>query len=79
MASVGTARCAAGIGFRTTAQLSNITLAKLQEIIDTSVSGDGAEAIILGSGALAGRAPVLAEGMDLPVIDSIEPQYASLP
>lgn len=63
---------AAGIGVTTTAHLSLGTQEKLREIIGTAIGGDGAEAIILGSGALAGRAPVLAEGIDIPVIDSIE-------
>lgn len=63
---------AAGIGVSATAQLSPETLAQLRGTIEATIRDDAAEAIILGSGALAGRGPVLAEGCDVLVIDSIE-------
>ncbi len=63
---------AAGIGVSAAADLDPQTLARLQDTIDAAIAEDGAEAIILGSGALAGRAPVLSEGRAVPVIDSIE-------
>ncbi len=63
---------AAGVGVNAAADLSSVTLARLQATIDAAVTEDGAEAIILGSGALAGRGPVLAAGRQVVVIDSIE-------
>jgi allantoin racemase len=63
---------AAGIGGSATARLSPDTLAQLRVTVEAAMREDTAEAIILGSGALAGRAAVLAGGLDLVVIDSIE-------
>lgn len=63
---------AAGIGVSAAADLGSETLARLQATIDAAITEDGAEAIILGSGALAGRGPGLSAGRDVPVIDSIE-------
>ncbi|HMO70262.1 MAG TPA: aspartate/glutamate racemase family protein [Paracoccaceae bacterium] len=63
---------AAGIGVTAAADLAPETLARLQSTIDTAIAEDGAEAIILGSGALAGRGQLLSAGRAVPVIDSIE-------
>ncbi|MFN3273459.1 MAG: aspartate/glutamate racemase family protein [Paracoccus sp. (in: a-proteobacteria)] len=63
---------AAGIGVSATAQLAPRTLARLRDAVGAAIRDDGAEAVILGSGALAGRAPVLARGFNVPVFDSIE-------
>ena len=63
---------AAGIGVSAAADLAPQTMARLQSAIDAAIRDDAAEAIILGSGALAGRGPVLGQGRPIPVIDSIE-------
>jgi allantoin racemase len=63
---------AAGIGVSAAAELAPQTMARLQSAIDAAIRDDAAEAIILGSGALAGRGPVLGQGRPIPVIDSIE-------
>ncbi len=63
---------AAGVGVTAAADLSPDTLARLGDTIDRAIGDDGAQAIILGSGALAGRAPVLSAGREVPVVDSIE-------
>lgn len=63
---------AAGVGVSAAAQLAPETLARLRGTIDTAITEDRAEVIILGSGALAGRGPILSSGSKVPVIDSIE-------
>jgi allantoin racemase len=63
---------AAGVGVSAAADLSPETLARLRAAIAAAVDEDGAEAIILGSGALAGRSAILSRGYSIPVIDSIE-------
>lgn len=63
---------AAGIGVSATAELAQPTLARLRETIDAAIREDAAEAVILGSGALAGRGAVLAQGFPVPLIDSID-------
>lgn len=71
LAGICTVR-AAGIGVSAAADLAPQTMARLQSAIDAAIRDDAAEAIILGSGALAGRGPVLGQGRPIPVIDSIE-------
>jgi len=63
---------AAGVGVSATADLAPETLARLKATIAAATDEDRAEAIILGSGALAGRSTILARGCNVPVIDSID-------
>lgn len=63
---------AAGIGVSATAELAPQTLLRLRDAVGAAIRDDAAEAVILGSGALAGRGPVLARGFNVPIIDSIE-------
>lgn len=63
---------AAGIGVSAAADMTPGTLAKLRAVISAATDEDGAEAVILGSGALAGRSAVLSRGCKVPIIDSIE-------
>lgn len=61
---------AAGVGVAAASQFDRATRARLAATIDAAVA-DGAEAIILGSGGLAGHAPELARGRSVRLIDSI--------
>lgn len=71
LADICTVR-AAGVGVSAAAELAPAALARLHLAIDAAIREDRAEAIILGSGALAGRGSVLIEGRGISVIDSIE-------
>ncbi len=62
---------ATDISVSAAADLTPETLARLRATIDIAIAEDGAGAIILGSGALAGRAAVLGIGRGVPVIDRI--------
>lgn len=63
---------AAGVGVSAAAELAPETLARIRAAMAAATDQDGAEAIILGSGALAGRSAILSHGCGVPVIDSIE-------
>lgn len=63
---------AAGVGVADAAQGGDTIEARLDAAIILARDIDGAGAIILGSGGLAGRAPGLGRRHGLPVIDSIE-------
>ena len=63
---------AAGVGVSAAADLAPETRAKLHAALAAAIAEDGAGAIILGSGALAGRAALLAPDCPVPLIDSIE-------
>lgn len=63
---------AAGVGVADAAGGGDAIAARLDAAIALARDIDGAGAIILGSGGLAGRAPDLARRHGLPVIDSVE-------
>lgn len=63
---------AAGIGVADAASGGDEVDKKLDAAIDAARNLDGADAIILGSGGLTGRADELAARHGIPVIDSIE-------
>ncbi|WP_142850205.1 aspartate/glutamate racemase family protein [Telmatospirillum sp. J64-1] len=62
---------AAGIGVAAAAAQSAETEALLLDTIARAIRDDGAEAILLGSGGLAGAAPRLARRFSIPVIDGV--------
>jgi allantoin racemase len=63
---------AAGIGVAAAAQLGPEAQQRLSAAIDAAITDDGADAIILGSGGLAGHASNLSRGRSIRIIDSIE-------
>lgn len=62
----------AGIGVADAASGGHETHAKLLRTIRDAIEMDGAEAILLGSGGLAGKAPALRPYVPVPVIDGIQ-------
>jgi allantoin racemase len=62
---------AADLGVALVAERSAATLARLEALGAAAVAEDGAEAILLGSGALAGAAPFLADACPVPVLDGV--------
>lgn len=62
---------AAGIGVDEAAAGAQATEHKLNLAMQAAIEQHGAEAIVLGSGGLAGRAPALAKAFNLPVIDAV--------
>ena len=67
---------AAGIGVAAASELNPEARRRLDAAIAALVSEDGARAVILGSGGLAGHAATLATAHDVPIIDSIEAAIA---
>jgi allantoin racemase len=67
---------AAGIGVAAAAELDPEAHRRLGAAIAALVSEDGARAVILGSGGLAGHAATFATVQDVPIIDSIEAAIA---
>lgn len=67
---------AAGIGVAAAAELDNDARSRLGAAIAAAVSEDGARAVILGSGGLAGHAADLGTNQGVPIIDSIEAAIA---
>jgi len=63
---------AAGLGVAAAANSSETGLAKIRAAIEIAVSEDKAEAVLLGSGGLTGRASVLQKEFEVPVIDGVE-------
>jgi len=62
---------AAGIGVAAAASTAGETQARIEQTIRLAVAEDGAEAILLASGGLTGRAGLLSERFGLPVIDGV--------
>lgn len=62
---------AAGIGVAEAASGGASTELKLIKTIAAAIEQQGAEAIVLGSGGLIGRAPALASAFNIPVIDAV--------
>jgi allantoin racemase len=62
---------AAGIGVAAAAGKESDAEARLHQALEQAISDDGAEAILLGSGGLTGRAPDLAQRFGIPVIDGV--------
>lgn len=62
---------AAGIGVADAAAGDEATSDKLNKTIKAAIEQHGADAIVLGSGGLIGRAPELAKVFNLPVIDAV--------
>lgn len=62
---------AAGIGVAAAAGDTQETEARIFEAVKLAIEQDGAEAILLGSGGLTGRAGAIAAAMSLPVIDGV--------
>ena len=63
---------AAGIGVADAASGGDATKTKLLQTIREAIEIDGAEAILLGSGGLAGKAPALRAHVSVPMIDGIQ-------
>lgn len=63
---------AAGIGVAAAAGDGVDTEARLLRTIRQAVEEDGAEAILLGSGGLAGKAPSFRAAVQVPIIDGIQ-------
>jgi allantoin racemase len=61
----------AGIGVAAAAELDPEAQRRLGAVIDAAVIEDGAEAVILGSGGLAGHAETLGRGRPIAIVDSI--------
>ena len=62
---------AAGIGVADAAAGDEAASHKLNQTIKIAIEQHGADAIVLGSGGLIGRAPALARAFNLPVIDAV--------
>lgn len=62
---------AAGIGVADAAAGGEAASHKLNQTIQAAIAQQGADAIVLGSGGLIGRAPALAKAFNLPVIDAV--------
>jgi allantoin racemase len=62
---------AAGVGVAAAAQNGGDAEARILRTILDAVEKDGAEAILLGSGGLAGQAPALRGKVPVPVIDGV--------
>jgi allantoin racemase len=63
---------AAGIGVADAAGNGEAAERRILAAIDQAIHEDGAEAILLGSGGLAGKAPLLRPQVPIPVIDGIQ-------
>ncbi len=61
---------AADLGVAAVAERSPATLARLASVIEAALAEDRAETILLGSGALAGAAPLLEPFCPVPIIDA---------
>lgn len=62
---------AAGISVADAAAGAQATEHKVRQTIKAAIEQQGADAIVLGSGGLIGRAPALAKAFNLPVIDAV--------
>lgn len=69
---------AAGAGVADTAARTPQAEARLFAAIERAIGQDGARCILLGSGALSGRADALAERFDIPFIDGLAAAIVSL-
>lgn len=63
---------AAGVGVEAAAAAGAETDARIAEAARVAIEQDGADAIVLGSGALSGRAKALARQVSVPVVDGVE-------
>ena len=62
---------AAGIGVAEAAASSGSAHEKLCQTIQNAIEKDGAEAIVLGSGGLAGKAETLSVQFGIPIVDAV--------
>jgi allantoin racemase len=62
---------AAGVGVAETAARTPLAEIRLAASIERAITEDRAEAIVLGSGALTGRAEALAKRFGIPFIDGL--------
>jgi allantoin racemase len=69
---------AAGVGVGAAADLPAEVEAKLLDTMTRAIAEDGARAILLGSGALAGQAGRFAARLDVPVIDGVAAAVAQV-